>query len=70
MTIQIKLKYNGDLYLSSEREVDEDSLQKLRDILVQISKSKVDHLIIENGTEQYYFNKSILEKSIITLISN
>lgn len=70
MTIQIKLEYNGYLYLSSEQEADEDSLEKARDLLYKISQSKVENLVIENGTKEYYFNKSILEKSIITLIIN
>lgn len=70
MTIQIKLEYEGYFYLSAEDEADENTLEKARDMLDKISKSKVENLVLKNRTKEYYFNKSILEKSVITLIIN
>lgn len=69
MTVQIKLEYEGYLYLSQEEEINEDALEKARNLLKDISEFKVESLIIKNGKQEYYFNKSILEKSIITLIT-
>jgi hypothetical protein len=68
MKIQIKLDYNDKVYLSNTQECTKEDVEKARDLIKKISEGKTTHLSIENGFEEFFFTKSILEMSIITLI--
>jgi hypothetical protein len=69
MKIRIKLEYNDKIYLSNIQECTEEEVKNAKDLIKKISEGKVTHLSIENGHEEYFFTKSILESSIITVIS-
>jgi len=68
MKIQIKLDYNNKVYLSNTQECTEEDVEQAKDLIKKISEGKVTHLSIENGVEEFFFTKSILEMSIITVI--
>ena len=68
MKIQIKLDYNDKVYLSNAQECTEVDVEQAKQLIKKISEGKVTHLSIENGFEEYFFTKSILEMSIITVI--
>lgn len=69
MKIRIKLQYNDKFYLSNIQECTEEEVKQAKDLIKKISEGKVTHLSIENGAEEYFFTKSILESSIITVIT-
>ena len=68
MKIQIKLDYNDKVYLSNSQECTKEDVEQTKDLIKKISEGKVTRLSIENGVEEYFFTKSILEMSIITVI--
>ena len=68
MKLQIKLDYNDKVYLSSIQECTKEDVEQTKDLIKKISEGKVTRLSIESGFEEYFFTKSILEMSIITVI--
>jgi hypothetical protein len=68
MKIQIKLDYNDKVYLSNTQECTKEDIEQAKDFIKKISEGKVTHLSIENGVDEHFFTKSILEMSIITVI--
>jgi hypothetical protein len=68
MKIQIKLDYNDKVYSSNTQECTEEDVKEAKDLIKKISEGKVTHLSVENGFEEFFFTKSILEMSIITVI--
>ena len=68
MKIQIKLDYNDKVYLSENQECTKEDVEQTEDLIKKVSEGKVTRLSIENGFEEYFFSKSILEMSIITVI--
>lgn len=68
MKIQIKLDYLDKIYLSKEQECEQNDVDQAKDLIKKIAEGKITYLSIENKTEEYFFTKQILEKSIITVI--
>ena len=69
MKIQIKLDYNDKVYLSNiQKQCTKEEIEQVKDLIKKISEGKVTHFSIENAFEEYFFTKSILEMSIITVI--
>jgi hypothetical protein len=68
MKIQIKVDYNDKVYLSNPQECTKEGVKQAKNSIKKISEGKITHLSIKNGFEEYFFTKSILEMSIITVI--
>ena len=68
MKIQIKLDYNGKIYLSNTEECEEEDVNQAKELIKKISEGKVTHLSMQSNNEEHFFTKSILEKSILTVI--
>ena len=68
MKIQIKLDYNDKVYLSNSQECTKEDVEQAKELIKKVSEGRVTHLSIKKGFEEYFFTKSILEISIITVI--
>ena len=68
MKVQIKLEYRDKVYLSDVIESNQKELEEVEELMEDISKGKAEHLSFENKNEKYFFSKSVLEQSVITVI--
>jgi len=68
MKIQIKLEYLDKVYYSNNTECKQDDVVKGKELIKQVSQGELNYLSMQNGFDEYYFTKSILELSIITVI--
>jgi uncharacterized protein (DUF779 family) len=68
MKIQIKLQYLDKVYYSNNTECDEEKVSKCKELIKEITEGQSTYFSIINGFEEYFFTKSILELSIITVI--
>jgi len=70
MKVQIIIDYNGQTYKGEGEEVNEETYQRIEEMIVQASKGEVNYIALEDANAKYFFSKEALKNSVITLIKS
>lgn len=64
----LSVTHNGVDYISTVRDLNEDELEKLKDICISAVKCFLTHLQLETNERIVYFNSDQIKQSIISII--